>query len=136
MHGKVEKTYHALAHIHQPPEKDHWLVENRVERGEPRFRMRVVAGIANARSDIQLLRMNGNRGHFRLRPVTGKTHQLRLHMSSLGFGIVNDSYYPELLPQREDDFDRPLQLLARTIRFHDPVSGKAMVFQSERELLG
>ena len=136
MHGKVEKTYHAVAQVHRPPEKDHWLVENRIERGEPRFRMQVVAGIANSCSHIQLLKMNGSRGHFRLRPVTGKTHQLRLHMSGLGFGIVHDPYYPELLPKREDNFDQPLQLLARKIEFNDPVTGKALVFRSERALLG
>jgi len=136
MHGKVEKTYHARAQVHEPPEKNQWVVENRIERGEPRFRMRVVSGVANSCSHIQLLKMNGNRGHFRLRPVTGKTHQLRLHMSGLGFGIVNDPYYPELLPKREDDFDRPLQLLARKIQFDDPITGKAMAFRSERELLG
>jgi tRNA pseudouridine32 synthase/23S rRNA pseudouridine746 synthase len=135
MHGKVEKTYHALALVHQPPEKDHWVVENRIERGTPRFRMRAVSGVANSRSDIQLLRISGNHGHFKLRPVTGKTHQLRLHMSGLGFSIVNDPYYPELLPKREDDFNQPLQLLARKIQFDDPVTGKAMVFRSERGLL-
>jgi len=136
MHGKVEKTYHARAQVHEPPEKNQWVVENRIERGEPRFRMRVVSGVANSCSHIQLLKMNGDHGHFRLRPVTGKTHQLRLHMSGLGFGIVNDPYYPELLPKREDDFDRPLQLLARKIQFDDPITGKAMAFRSERELLG
>jgi tRNA pseudouridine32 synthase/23S rRNA pseudouridine746 synthase len=70
-----------------------------------------------------------------LQPVTGKTHQLRLHLSGLGFGIVNDRVYPALQPQTDDDFAQPLQLLAKTIRFHDPVSEKAMEFRSERGLL-
>jgi tRNA pseudouridine32 synthase/23S rRNA pseudouridine746 synthase len=76
-----------------------------------------------------------NRGLFRLQPVTGKTHQLRLHMSGLGFGIINDRVYPDLEPERDDDFDRPLQLLAREIRFHDPVTGIDREFRSEQELL-
>jgi tRNA pseudouridine32 synthase/23S rRNA pseudouridine746 synthase len=134
MKGNVEKIYHALAEVHHPPRENRWTVENRIVRGEPRFRMQVVPGIANARSHIELLEVNRNCGLFRLQPVTGKTHQLRLHLSGLGFGILNDRVYPELQPEREDDFDRPLQLLAGEIRFHDPVTGTDREFRSERKL--
>ncbi len=135
MRGKVEKIYHALAEVNQPPRGNHWTVENRIVRGEPRFRMKIVSGAANACSHIRLLEVNGNRGLFHLQPVTGKTHQLRLHMSGLGFGIINDRVYPDLQPERNDNFDQPLQLLAREIRFHDPVAGIDREFRSERELL-
>jgi tRNA pseudouridine32 synthase/23S rRNA pseudouridine746 synthase len=135
MHGKVAKTYHALAELPQPPQQDQWVVENRIVRGEPRFRMKTVPGIVNARSTIQLLEVLGKRARFSLSPVTGKTHQLRLHMSGLGFRIVNDRVYPELQPQQDDDFDRPLQLLARRVQFHDPVTGTNMEFSSGRELM-
>jgi tRNA pseudouridine32 synthase/23S rRNA pseudouridine746 synthase len=130
----VEKIYHALAAVHQSPRETRWTVENRIVRGEPRFRMKIVPGAANACSHIQLVEVKDNRGLFRLQPVTGKTHQLRLHMSGLGFGIINDRVYPDLEPERNDDFDRPLQLLAREIRFHDPVTGADRKFRSEREL--
>jgi tRNA pseudouridine32 synthase/23S rRNA pseudouridine746 synthase len=133
--GKVEKIYHALAEINQPPRENQWTVENRIVRGEPRFRMKTIPGIVNARSHIQLLEVKGNRGLFSLQPVTGKTHQLRLHMSGLGFRIINDRVYPDLQPERDDDFSQPLQLLAKRVRFHDPVSGQDREFQSERELL-
>jgi tRNA pseudouridine32 synthase/23S rRNA pseudouridine746 synthase len=56
-------------------------------------------------------------------------------MSGLGFSILNDRYYPELLPKQEDDFANPLQLIARRVRFIDPVSGRTMEFESERTLL-
>jgi tRNA pseudouridine32 synthase / 23S rRNA pseudouridine746 synthase len=135
MRGKVEKNYHALAEVNQTPRENQWTVENRIVRGEPRFRMKTVPGVANARSRIQLLEVKGNRGLFSLQPVTGKTHQLRLHLSGLGFRIINDRVYPELQPQTEDDFNQPLQLLARMVRFHDPVSGQDREFQSERELV-
>lgn len=134
MDGKVEKIYLALAQVSQPPQETRWTVENRIVRGEPRFRMRTVPGAINARSHIQLLEAKDDRGLFRLQPVTGKTHQLRLHLSGLGFGIVNDRVYPELQAERDDDFDRPLQLLAETIRFDDPVTGKPMVFRSRHKL--
>lgn len=135
MRGEVEKIYHALAQVNSPPRENHWTVENRIVRGEPRFRMKTVAGVANARSYIQLLEVKNNQGLFRLQPVTGKTHQLRLHMSGLGFGILNDRVYPELQPERDDDFDRPLHLLAGEIRFQDPVTGTDREFRSGRELL-
>jgi tRNA pseudouridine32 synthase/23S rRNA pseudouridine746 synthase len=56
-------------------------------------------------------------------------------MGGLGYGILNDRYYPDLQPETADDFSRPLQLIAKCVQFHDPVSGEAMVFTSERELL-
>jgi tRNA pseudouridine32 synthase/23S rRNA pseudouridine746 synthase len=135
MHGKVTKTYHALAEVNQPPPEGPWIVENRIVRGEPRFRMKTVPGAVNSRSHIQILEVNGNRARFGLNPVTGKTHQLRLHMSSLGFRIINDRVYPELRPEQDDDFAHPLQLLARQLQFHDPVTGRHMDFGSGRELL-
>jgi tRNA pseudouridine32 synthase/23S rRNA pseudouridine746 synthase len=72
---------------------------------------------------------------FVLHPLTGKTHQLRLHMSSIGFGILNDRYYPELQPERPDNFETPLQLIAHSLRFTCPLSGKPREFVSERTLL-
>jgi tRNA pseudouridine32 synthase/23S rRNA pseudouridine746 synthase len=135
VNGNVEKTYDALAELREPPQQDHWTVENRIVRGEPRFRMKVVSGVANARSAIQLVETRGQRARFRLHPQTGKTHQLRLHMSGLGFPILNDRAYPSLQPERADDFAQPLQLLAKRIRFRDPVTGDCMEFCSERELL-
>lgn len=134
LRGAVEKIYYALAELDQPPASNAWTVENRIVRGEPRFRMRIVPGIANARSHIQLLEIQGKRGLFRLQPVTGKTHQLRLHMSRLGFGILHDRVYPALQPETADDFSKPLQLLASQLRFHDPVTGTDRAFRSPRQL--
>jgi tRNA pseudouridine32 synthase/23S rRNA pseudouridine746 synthase len=134
MRGKVEKIYHALAEVNQPPRQNQWTVETRIVRGEPRFRMKTVPGIANSCSHLQLVKTKGDRGLFSLQPVTGKTHQLRLHMSGLGFKIINDRVYPELKPEQADDFDQPLQLLAKSIRFRDPVSGQDREFRSGREL--
>jgi tRNA pseudouridine32 synthase/23S rRNA pseudouridine746 synthase len=134
--GEVNKTYEALAQLDRLPSERQWTVENRIERGEPRFRMCIVPGAANARSVIDLMEVNDNRARFRLYPITGKTHQLRLHMSSLGFGILNDRVYPNLLPERNDDCTQPLRLLAKRLRFRDPLTGTGMEFESTRELRG
>ncbi|HBG07186.1 MAG: pseudouridine synthase [Geobacteraceae bacterium GWC2_58_44] len=133
--GKVEKTYHAISAGSVDPEKRAWLVENRMVPGAPWFRMETAAGPANARSRIELVETKQGMSRFLLTPLTGKTHQLRLHMSGLGFGILNDRYYPELQPQGPDAFDSPLQLLAKAVKFQDPVTGKQMGFESERKLL-
>ena len=134
MHGKVTKTYHALAEWIYPPQATQWVVENRIVRGEPRFKMKTVPGVTNARSTIQLVEVKANRARFQLHPVTGKTHQLRLHMSELGFTILHDRVYPVLQAEQDDDFARPLQLLAKMVQFRDPVTGQNREFRSGREL--
>jgi len=97
--------------------------------------MITVTGVANACSRTQLLEVKGTWWLFSLQPVTGKTHQLRLHMSCPGFRIINGRIYPKLQPERDDDFNRPRQLLAKQARFPDPVSGQVRGFRSERGLL-
>jgi tRNA pseudouridine32 synthase/23S rRNA pseudouridine746 synthase len=132
--GMIDKSYQALAEYSCDLGKTGWTVENRIVNGEPWFRMVVVPGEPNSRSEIQLADLNGSVARFDLSPVTGKTHQLRIHMSGLGFRILNDRYYPDLQPEQADDFEKPLRLVAKTVRFRDPVSGKRMEFCSEREL--
>jgi tRNA pseudouridine32 synthase/23S rRNA pseudouridine746 synthase len=135
MNGQVEKTYQAVSACTGTQEKASWDVADRIERGKPWFRMRAVPGITNARSVINLVEVKEGRGRFILHPLTGKTHQLRLHMSGLGFRILNDRYYPELQDESADNFDTPLQLVAQRLRFKDPLSGRLREFESERELL-
>ena len=88
------------------------------------------ADISNSASDGAATR----RALYRLEPHSGKTHQLRVHMASLGLGIVNDAFYPELLDKAPDDYTKPLQLLARGIRFVDPISGSPVEYRSSLEL--
>lgn len=136
LQGKVEKTYQALSAGMTDPQKSAWVVANRIERGAPSFRMQIVPGAVNARSVINLLEYQDGVARFLLQPLTGKTHQLRLHLSSLGFGILNDRFYPELQAERADDFAAPLQLLAKKVCFRDPLSEELREFVSEQELIG
>lgn len=134
MNGLIEKTYKAISNHVEASNCKEWHIENRIVCGEPWFRMKVLPGVVNARSHIILLEVKGNRSHFILKPQTGKTHQLRIHLSDLGFGIINDRYYPELQEKSADDFDNPLQLLAQKIQFKDPINGTLRQFESERKL--
>lgn len=96
--------------------------------------MRVGDGKVNSESFIKVLAEKGEQGLFELKPVTGKKHQLRVHMASIGSGIENDPLYPFVKEDRSNDFLKPLKLLAKKLEFIDPVSGKGMSFESTFEL--
>ncbi len=134
MNARVEKSYLAISANLPVDGKTSWTIEDRIVRGEPWFRMQSVAGETNARSTIRLVDVKDGKGRFVLRPITGKTHQLRVHMSGIGCGILNDRYYPQLQPESADNFETPLQLVAKSVRFRDPLSGKIREFVSERVL--
>ena len=130
---RILKTYEALA----PPlatQRFPLLHRSRLEPGEPFFRMREAAGIANSETRIELLEGGAGLWRYGLVPVTGRKHQLRVHMAALGAPIANDPYYPELSPRTADDYARPLALLARAVEFQDPVTGAARQFRSGRSL--
>ncbi|MCP4115014.1 MAG: pseudouridine synthase [Desulfobacteraceae bacterium] len=134
MDRRVTKTYEAVTQWPETAGPVPGRMDNRIVRGEPWFRNTIVPGTPNAATRLELLETRGNRARFRLFPETGKKHQLRLHLGALGCPIVNDRYYPELLPKQKDDWDRPLQLLSREVAFLDPISGKERVFASSRSL--
>ncbi len=133
--GRVAKEYLAVARVADPPRRKSIDVASRLVQGEPWFRMQTVPGPPNARTRVELAAWRDGHGLFRLTPTTGKTHQLRVHLAALGFPLVNDRIYPELLPAAPADFTRPLQLLASSLRFRDPVSGRELSFRSRRRLL-
>ncbi|OOG49711.1 pseudouridine synthase [Polaromonas sp. C04] len=107
---------------------------SRIVAGTPFFRLCEASGAPNAETRIDVLEVSGALARYRLEPVTGRKHQLRVHMAALGIPIVNDRFYPHLVDGAEDDFSRPLQLLARTIAFLDPVTGQARRFESAQRL--
>lgn len=130
----VEKTYEALAP--QLPGREFPLLHrSRLEPGEPFFVMREVAGEPNSETRVEIAERRGALDLYRLSPVTGRKHQLRVHMAALGAPILNDDFYPEPRPAAEDDFSRPLQLLAKSLRFRDPLTGHLREFESRRQLL-
>ena len=110
---------------------------SRVEAVPGRFVMREMEGEANSETHVDVLARRGDWACYRLRPMTGRKHQLRVHMNALGMAILNDRFYPECVAaDAEDDLSRPLQLLARAIEFIDPFSGESRRFESRRVLQG
>jgi tRNA pseudouridine32 synthase/23S rRNA pseudouridine746 synthase len=107
---------------------------SRMVEGTPFFRMQEVAGEPNSETHVDLIEQRGALSLYQLQPVTGRKHQLRVHLAALGIPIINDAFYPLALPCKADDMSQPLQLLARAIAFDDPLTGQARFFESERTL--
>jgi len=138
---EIHKTYQAIAKIDHTPGVQtenlvgrEWVVKNHMSQAQPSFRMQVTDGPANTHSVIRCLQQNQQFALFELEPVTGKTHQLRVHMQSLGHPILNDKYYPTLQQESADDYQKPLQLLAQSLSFTDPLTGEAREFHCGTQL--
>jgi len=132
--GTIEREYRALATVREVPQERHWVVKNHLASGEPWFRRRIVEHEpANAITTIDLIATRNGLGLFRLLPGTGKKHQLRVHMCSIGFPILGDRLYPDV--REVEPSVPPLQLLAARLAFIDPFTSAQREFRSSIRLL-
>ena len=132
---KIHKTYHAVAPSPQGLDLPSRYT-SRLVPGEPFFRTQEVPGTPNSETRIRVLKTEGLRALYQLEPLTGKRHQLRVHMNALGLPIEGDQFYPTVLrgPDEPDDFSQALQLLAQSVGFDDPVTGQARKWVSALRL--
>ena len=130
---RVRKVYEALAPRLEESNFPRTR-RSRIVQGEPFFRMKEVPGEANSETHISVINNHGRFSLYQLLPITGKKHQLRLHLAALGIPVVNDKLYPLLTSSDDDDFSRPLKLLAKSISFRDPLSGREHYFESGTKL--
>lgn len=126
---RIEKRYEAIARA-LPALAFPRVHKSRLVDGEPFFRMTEGEGPSNTETRIEVCERHGELCRYGLFPVTGKKHQLRVHMAALGAPICNDPFYPEVVKDAVDDYDKPLKLLAQGLRFTDPVTGQARAFES------
>ena len=131
---QVKKTYEAIA-----PWRDDLALpltrESRIVEAGHFMLQHEVSGPSNSITHLEVLEVRGTLARYRLRPVTGQRHQLRVHMAALGLPILGDGLYPTLTPEGQIDYERPLQLLAKSIEFVDPVTGEQRHFESSRCLI-
>ncbi len=136
---EVEKSYEAVGRANASL-KLPMTYESRMVQDEHFMRMReeTAKGDPNSLTHIELMEARGEHALYRLRPVTGRKHQLRVHCAALGIPILNDPMYPIMQPKPSDDarrdYSKPLQLLARSVEFRDPITGAARKFVSKRDL--
>ena len=127
---QVKKTYHAIA-PYNPNIQFPLVCQHHMQKGDPFYTMQIVNGLPpNSETKIDLIEHNERFAKYVLYPHTGKQHQLRVHLSALGLPILNDSFYPTVVHKAPNDFDAPLQLLAKAIEFTDPLTHQQMYFES------
>ncbi len=127
--AEVTKTY--LAHSSVEPEREFPVtVRSRIVKRRGVLQAVEEPGEPNAETFVEYM----GDGRYRLSPRTGRTHQLRLHMSGLGVPITGDPLYPTVVDVDPADFSTPLALLAHSLVFEDPVSGVHREFISERRV--
>lgn len=144
---QVQKTYEAIAGI--PESSPLNLVfpityKSMMASDEQFFKMRELTARECATTDQSnsetwidcVERISQALARYILKPVTGQRHQLRVHMNALGLPILGDRFYPHVkyLASEKDPLDQPLQLLAKTIAFLDPLTGTPRKFTSNLKL--
>lgn len=130
---QVDKTYECIAPWNAELA---WPItrESRIAPSAHFMQQTEVEGIPNALTHIAPLEVLGSLARYSLKPVTGQRHQLRVHMAALGLPMVGDGIYPTLTPEGSANYDEPLQLLAKSIAFTDPITGDIRRFESQKQL--
>ncbi|MGW1675896.1 RluA family pseudouridine synthase [Saccharopolyspora sp. NPDC002376] len=131
----VHKEYEAVAGF-TPDLEFPRTVRSRIHKQRGVLAAEEVPGEPNSETRVELVEQRGDLGRYRLLPRTGRTHQLRVHLNSLGVPIVGDELYPVVRERAADDFSQPLQLLAKVLELTDPITGEQRRFESRRTLSG
>lgn len=131
---KIDKTYEAIAPV-MPDKSFPFSYKSRLVEDELFFRTQEIAGEPDSETLVDIIETRGDLAHYRLQPLTGRKHQLRVNMAALGAPILHDSLYPAVKGVAEDDFSKPLQLLASKLVFVDPLTGEYREFSSAQQLV-
>ena len=124
---QVKKTYHALTL--GGPEADTGIIDAPIGRKElPSLLREVREDGKESVTEFEILERGEKLCKLALHPITGRTHQLRVHCAWMGFPIIGD---PQYGGDRAMEFDWSSQALcARELEFDHPVTGEHLVITS------
>ena len=132
---KIQKTYHAL--VFGGPEEDSGTIDAPIARRELPSLLRYVSQDGKpSRTEFTVLERKDGITKLALRPITGRTHQLRVHCSYMGYPILGDPQYgseASLALSAELGFTSQL-LCAKSLRFPHPITGEMMALTSKLDV--
>ena len=133
--ANVEKTYHAL--VLHGPETDSGIIDAPIARKPlPSLLREISPGGKPSVTEFSLLERKGELALLSLRPITGRTHQLRLHCAYMGYPILGDPQYGNAASQ---EISSALglkfqQLCAKELSFVHPMTGELLRLQSKMKI--
>ncbi len=106
-----------------------------ISRGKAQFKSKKISIRINGKeafSFVRTLKVFNNYTHFLLNPVTGRKHQIRIHLSKIGHPIVGDKEYGNKFLQFEEEKKVKRHLLhARRLTVFHPFYKKPIKIESE-----
>ena len=132
----IQKTYHAYVFGH--PAGEHGIIDAPIARKPlPSLLREIRSDGKPSVTEYAVLKHEEKLCKLKLRPITGRTHQLRLHCSYMGFPILGDPQYASMESKRFSDqaglFTQ--QLCAKELEFEHPITGEFVSLESKLDVV-
>ncbi|MFH1092128.1 MAG: RluA family pseudouridine synthase [Pseudomonadota bacterium] len=121
--GRLTKIY--LAVVQGSPPQDSWEVDRPVAKRQGGYFCPEDGRGKAALTSFTVLKRGKGRALIKARPLTGRTHQIRLHLALSGHPVVGDAEYKGRPAPR-------LMLHALSLSFNHPVTGQTLTIEAPR----